>query len=326
MIFTKLGQTSLEVSKLALGGLFISRVGGEFEQAKKATLKALELGVNYIDTAPGYLNSEEVLGKILRDADKPVILSTKLGGRPDPFLPQDKDCLMKSVEESLKLLGRDSIDILMIHEADRPGQFAWWTDYESYNGPVLELLDTLKKDGVIRYTGVGGTTAYEMAHVIATGRFDVVLTAFNYSLLWREAEISIIPAAKKAGMGIIVGSPLQQGALAGKYAEVKKGARWLSLPRQKQFQTLYKLADEIRMPVPELAIRFVISNPDVDCVLMGARSEREVEQNVEAVERGTLDKSVLSKLDDIYHMVPFRPFDEPFGLPFGYEYTGPGRA
>jgi aryl-alcohol dehydrogenase-like predicted oxidoreductase len=85
--------------------------------------RALELGVNYIDTAPTYANSEEVLGRVLENATQPFILSTKLGGRPQPFLPQDKDCLMRSIEESLRLLKRDHIDLLMIHEPDRPGQY-----------------------------------------------------------------------------------------------------------------------------------------------------------------------------------------------------------
>ena len=105
-----LGKTGLRVSELALGGLFISSIGGEFQQSKKAILRALELGVNYIDTAPSYANSEEVLGEALRDVDTPLILSTKLGGRPQPFQPQNKECLMKSVEESLKLLRRDYED------------------------------------------------------------------------------------------------------------------------------------------------------------------------------------------------------------------------
>ena len=139
-------------------------------------MRALELGVNYVDTAPSYANSEEVLGRVLREADTPVILSTKLGGRPRPFKPQDKDCLMSSVEKSLRLLGRDHVDMLMIHEPDRPGQYDWWTDLEEYHGPVVELLDELRKDGVIRHTGLGGTTAYELAHIIRTGEFDVVLT------------------------------------------------------------------------------------------------------------------------------------------------------
>src|SRR5689334_13010983 len=113
-----LGKTGLKVSELAAGGLFLSQWGGEFEESKRALHRALAAGINYIDTAPGYGNSEEVIGKILRDVKQPVILSTKLGARPHPFNPQDKAALRQSVEESLRLLNRDMIDILMIHEPD----------------------------------------------------------------------------------------------------------------------------------------------------------------------------------------------------------------
>jgi len=321
------GKTGLEISELGLGGLFVSRVGGEYEQAKGAIHRALELGVNYVDTAPGYHNSEEVLGKGLEDVEAPYILSTKLGGRPQPFEPQNKDALMRSVEESLRLLKRDHIDILMIHEPDRPGQYNWWTDHENYAGPVLEVLADLKKDGVIRFTGLGGTTAYTLPHIINTGKFDVVLTAFNYSLLWREAENAVLPAAKAQGMGIVIGSPLQQGALARRYDdEVRHGARWLSPARRAQYIALYDYLDEINMPLPELALRFVISNPDISTTLMGARSREEVEQNVSAVEKGPLPQEILKRLDEIAAMVPFRPFEEPFGLPFTRPYNGPGMA
>jgi len=80
------------------------------------------------------------------------------------------------------------------------------------------------------------------------------------------------------------------------------------------------------MPLPELALRFVLSNPNIACTLMGARSEREVEENVAAAERGPLPEDVLARLDEIAEMVPFRPFEEPFGLPFGRPYRGPGVA
>lgn len=321
-----LGRTGLQVSELSMGGLFISSLGGDFEQSKKAVLRALKLGINYIDTAPGYFNSEELLGEILDNCTEPLVLSTKLGYKPEPFSPKDKDFLMKSVEQSLKFLKRDYIDILMIHEPDRPGQFDWWVDNDEYNGPVMELLDELKKDKIIKYTGLAGTTAYELARIVDTGKFDVVLTAFNYSLLWREAEIGILPLAKKHNMGIIIGSPLQQGALARRYdEEVRNGAKWLSPPRRKQFIALYEFLDEIGITLPELAIRFVISNPDISCMLIGMRSADEVEQNVSAVEKGPLPDDILKRLDEIAAMVPFRPLEEPFILPFGKNnYIGPG--
>jgi aryl-alcohol dehydrogenase-like predicted oxidoreductase len=126
-------------------------------------------------------------------------------------------------------------------------------------------------------------------------------------------------------MGIIVGSPLQQGALARRYDdEVKHGARWLSPPRRAQYLKLYELLDEIDIPLAELGLRFVLSNPDVSTVLMGARSVQEVEQNVAATARGPLPQELLTRLDEIAAMVPFRPFDEPAGLPFGRDYAGPG--
>jgi aryl-alcohol dehydrogenase-like predicted oxidoreductase len=208
-----LGRTGLEVSVLGMGGAFISRWGQtDREEARRAVQRAFELGLNYVDTALSYADSEEMLGYALQGVTQSYYLSTKLGGRPVPFDPQDKDALRRSVEESLRLLGRDRIDIPFVHEPDRPGQYDWWSDYERFHGPINDLLDELKAEGIIRFTALGGTTAYELPHIVATGRYDVVLTAFNYSLLWREAAIAVIPEAKRQGMGIIVGSPLQQGA------------------------------------------------------------------------------------------------------------------
>jgi aryl-alcohol dehydrogenase-like predicted oxidoreductase len=327
MRYRTLGKTGLEVSELGLGGLFVSSFGAERDQACRAVHRALELGVNYVDTAPGYGDSEEVLGMALEGVEQPYILSTKLGGRPQPFDAQDKDGLRRSVEESLCLLKRDQIDILMIHEPDRPGQYDWFPDWEHFHGPVVDLLAELKAEGVIRFTGLGGTTAYTLPHIIATGAYDVVLTAFNYSLLWQEATLAVLPEARVQGMGIIIGSPLQQGALARCYTEeVEHGARWLSPPRREQFKRLYALVHDLGMTLPELALRFVISNPDISTTLMGARSVEEVEQNVSSVEKGPLPQDVLIAIQEIAAMVPFRPFEEPFGLPFGRPYKGPGHA
>ena len=132
MKYRKLGETGFEVSELAMGGLFVASFATDKEEARRAVHRALELGVNYIDTAPGYYNSEEVLGYALQGVTQPVILSTKLGGRPSPFNPQDKAALRRSVEESLRLLGRSTIDILMIHEPDRPEQYDWYSDHEKF--------------------------------------------------------------------------------------------------------------------------------------------------------------------------------------------------
>ena len=327
MKYRKLGQTGLEVSELSMGGAWITQRAAARAAGIAAVRRALELGINYVDTAPGYADSEEVVGLALEGVAQPFVLSTKLGGRPQPFDARDRDALRRSVDDSLRLLQRDRIDILMIHEPDRPGQYDWFPDWERFHGPVIELLDELKQAGVIRFTGIGGTTAYTMAHIIATGKFDVVLTAFNYSLLWQEASIAVLPEAKRQQMGVVVGSPLQQGALSRMYREeVEHGARWLSAPRREQYRALYALVDDLGIGLPELALRFVLSNPDISCTLTGARSVAEVEANVAAAERGPLSRDLLDRIAEIAGMVPFRPFEEPFVMPFGRAHRGPGHA
>lgn len=230
------------------------------------------------------------------------------------------------VETSLRLLGRDAVDILMIHEPDRPRQYNWWDDYENARGPVLEVLQELKDEGKIRFTGLGGTTAYEIVPLLRSQKFDVVLTAFNYSLLWREAEHAVIPTASELNMGIVAGSPLQQGALARRFDEEIETAWWLSPSRRAQFRALYDFLDEIDLTITEVALRFVLSNPHISMVLIGARSPQEVDSNIEAAEKGPLPAPILQRLDAIAAMVPFRPFEEPFGLPFNRDYAGPGIA
>jgi aryl-alcohol dehydrogenase-like predicted oxidoreductase len=316
-----LGRTGLEVSRLSLGGLFVSKAGGPFEGALAAVRQAVARGINYIDTAPMYLDSEEVLGRILPQLDHPMILSTKLGARPQPFDARDAKALRESFETSCRLLGRDTIDMLMIHEPDRPRQFDWWEDFDSATGPVLEVIAALKAEGRVRHVGLGGTTAYDMARLLRTGKFDVVLTAFNTSLLWREAWHELLPAAAAHKVGVVAGSPLQQGALARVWPEVET-ASWLSKPRREQFRALYAAVERSGLTLPEIAIRFLLSEPRIHTILMGARSPAEVDSNADAIERGPLPPALLAELDSVFAMVPFRPHDEPFALPFGRAYAG----
>ncbi len=320
----QLGSTDMKVSRLACGGLFISKVGATFEQGKEAVKHAAARGMNYFDTAPGYADSEEVLGQFLKEVDVPYYLSTKLGGRPTPFNPKDKDQLYFSFERSLKLLGRDQMDVLFIHEPDRPGQYEWWEDTEAYIGPVTEVLADLKARGLIRYTGLGGTTVYQMTRIIERADFDVLLTAFNYSLLFREAA-PLIKKAKAKGMGIVAGSPLQQGWFARREDDAIRNAppAWMAPERREQLLALYELCDAIDMPLPELGLRFVLSNPHVDTVLSGVRKAAEVEQNANAAESGPLSADVLARLDEIAAVVPFRPYEEPAHLAIS-GYRGPG--
>jgi aryl-alcohol dehydrogenase-like predicted oxidoreductase len=324
-----LGKTGLVVSQLGFGSLFASALGPGFDHSRAAVFRAIDLGITYFDTAPAYANSEEVLGRILREVKQtPLVLSTKLGGRPQPFDPRNKAQLHQSVEESLRLLGREVIDVLFVHEPDRPLQYDWWSDPEAVYGPVIEVLDELKQKGTIRFTGLGGTTVTEMAQRLNSGRFDVVLTAFNYSALFREATHEVLPTARALGMGIVLGSVLQQGALGRRYDEVVRSKpAWLSRARQQQLLALYALLDQAGLSIVELALRFALSCPEA-CILIGPKTAEQVEQSVAAIERGPLPADLLAQLDCIAAQVPYRPFEEPMILPLANPrgYYGPGLA
>ncbi|MCF6175034.1 MAG: aldo/keto reductase [Victivallaceae bacterium] len=316
-----LGRTGLQVSELALGGLFISSHGTDRASATEVIKRAWELGINYIDTAPGYLDSEEVLGEALAKIDADFIISTKFGYKPEPFEPQNKAFLQNALTQSLNNLKRDKVDILMIHEPDRhddPDFMDWWTDKENYDGPIMEVLAEAKAQGKCGFTGLGGTTAYEMANVMNAGNFDVILTAFQYNALWREAEHEILPAAARHNMGIVCGSPLHQGNLATQYVDdvINKPAKWLSSPRRKQFTRLYELVNDLKVGMPELCLRFILSNPDVSTVLSGVKSIAELESNVAAAEKGPLSAEIITEINEIAAMVPFKPYLEPLALPF----------
>lgn len=329
MNYRTLGKTGLRVSELGFGSLFTSMLGPGFDDSKQAVHQAVELGINYFDTAPAYANSEEVLGRILKDIKAPLILSTKLGGRPQPFDPRDKAQLKASAHESLKLLHRDVIDVLFIHEPDRPLQYDWWSDPEAVFGPVIEVLDQLQQAGAVRFTGLGGTTCAEMAHCIGSSRFDVVLTAFNYSTLFREAAHEVIPAAKQRDMGIVLGSVLQQGGLGRRYdAVVRAKPAWLARARQQQLLAFYQLLDECGMSIVEMCLRFAISNRDASTVLIGPKTRLQVADSVAAVAKGPLPQDIVNRLDQIAALVPYRPFEEPMILPLGNlrGYWGPGMA
>jgi len=323
----RLGRTGLEVSVLSIGGLYTSSLAGGESETRRIMRRAAELGINAIDTAPAYADSEATVGQAIRGNDAPLVITTKLGGRPQPLDPQDFDALRGSVEESLRLLGREHVDVLMIHEPDRPQQYPWWSSYEPLDGPALDLIEDLKREGKIRFCGLAGTTVTEMTSLVESDRFDVVLTAFNYNALYREAKHSVIAAAVRHDMGVVVGSVLGQGFLARRADdEVRRRPMWLSEARQRQFFAYYQLLDDAAMSAVELCLRFAISDPNVTTIPIGCKTIAHLEESVSAVAKGALPNDIFLRLDEIAAMVPARPFEEPMILPFGKSYHGPGIA
>lgn len=323
----KLGRTGLDISVLSIGGLYTSSLAGGESETRRIMERAMDLGINAIDTAPAYADSEATVGQAIAGMEAPLIITTKLGGRPQPFDPQNIDALRESVDESLRLLGRDHIDILMVHEPDRPQQYAWWTSYDPLDGPALQLMDELKAAGKIRYTGLAGTTVTEMSNLLHSDRFDVVLTAFNYNVLFREARDMLIPTAVERGLGIVLGSTMGQGFLTKRVDdELRDPPIWLTNARRDQFRAYYDLLDDCGLSAAELCLRFAISDPDISTIPIGCKTVEHLEESVAAVNKGPLPADLLARLDEIAAMAPRRSFEEPMILPFGKEYYGPGIA
>ena len=327
MEMRRLGRTELEVSVLSIGGLYTSCLAGGIDETKRIIDRAIDLGINAIDTAPAYADSEATVGAAIQGVKSPFIVTTKLGGKPQPFDAQDAKGLRFSVEDSLRVLGRDQIDLLMIHEPDRPQQYPWWTDHSPLQGPVLDVLDELKEKGLIRFTGLAGTTVTEMDSLVKSNLFDVVLTAFNYNILFREAKSTVIASAKQRDMGIVLGSALGQGFLTRRAdEEVADPPPWLSQQRAEQFRAYYDLLDQAAMQPHELCLRFAVSDPDISTIPVGCKTIQHLQSSVEAVNKGPLPSDILTRLDEIAAMLPRRPFEEPMILPFEKTYSGPGIA
>lgn len=324
-----LGKTGVEVSEICLGGLFTSSLGHGLEETVSILNAAQDLGITVIDTAPAYGDSEEILGKALKQTTYRPLISTKLGGRPQPFDPQSTQGLMESVETSLKNLGCETIDFLLIHEPDRPQQYNWFSSYSPLSGPVLEVIEKLKAQGKIRYSGLGGTTATELNWLCETGLFDVVLSAFNYNALYREAETHLFPTIDSHQMGLFLGSVLGQGPLARRHDEIINAQEtpvWLNRTRKEQLRQYYKLSDDSGMSLVELSIRFALRNQTVSTILLGCKSADQLRLTCQIAQKGPLDEELAGKLDSIANLLPSRPYEEPMILPLGKDYYGPGPA
>ena len=216
----RLGRTDLQISVFSIGGLYTSSLAGGVAETQCIPCRAVELGVNAVDTGPAYADSEsayadseKTVGRAIAGLGAPLIIATKLGGRPQSFDPQNINGLRQSFDESLGLLGRDRIDVLMIHEPGQPQHYPWWTSCNSLEGPILELMDELKDAGKIRYNGLAGTTVPEMTLLVESNRFDVVLTAFDYNALYREASDTVLPFAITMTWGLYWAQSLAKGSL-----------------------------------------------------------------------------------------------------------------
>jgi aryl-alcohol dehydrogenase-like predicted oxidoreductase len=289
-----LGQSGLLVSTIGLGcNNFGGRIG--LEETRAVVHKAIDLGITLLDTADTYGErggSETLMGQVLGDRRKDIVLATKFGNPMDDVGVKKggaRRYIMTAVEDSLRRLRTDWIDLYQIHGFDP------LTPIEE----TLRALDDLVRQGKVRYIGCSNfpawrvTEAHWTARTLGLNRF--VSCQDEYSLIVRDAEASLMPAARAAGMGLLPYFPLASGLLTGKYrrnAPMPAGARLTATQRladryltERNWTIAERLADfaEARgRTMLELAFSWLLAQAPVASVIAGATRPEQLEQNVRA--------------------------------------------
>jgi aryl-alcohol dehydrogenase-like predicted oxidoreductase len=299
--YVKLGSTGLKVSKICLGTMsFGTREWQRWtinERASRNVVKtALELGINFFDTADVYSNgaSEQILGPALRDLSRrdQVVIATKVNGPMGPG-PNDRGLSRKhifdAVDASLKRLGTDYIDLYQIHR---------W-DYEVPIGETLCALNDLVRAGKVRYIGASSMYAWEFAKSLYTadalGYTRFVSMQNHYNLVYREEEREMIPLCKSEDVALLPWSPLARGFLAGNRSRTGWGetlrAKTDDYAHRLYYQeTDFRVADRtvelaLRRDVKpaQIALAWMMSKPWITSPVIGATNPKHVEEAVSAL-------------------------------------------
>ncbi|MDQ3586962.1 MAG: aldo/keto reductase [Actinomycetota bacterium] len=308
-----LGRTGVKVSPLCLGAMMFGAWGeADHDRSVEIIHRALDAGINFIDTADVYSRgeSEEIVGKALAGGRREdVILATKvhgsMGDDPNQF-GNSRRWIAREVENSLRRLGTDWIDLYQIH---RPEQD---TDIDETLGALSDLV----RAGKVRYIGSSTFPASQIVEAQWTaekrGRERFVTEQPPYSLLAREVESDVLPTCLRHGIGVIPWSPLAMGWLSGKYRkddapESRRAqmtpARWnISLiENQRKLEAadaLGRLAGEAGMTLIEMALAFVIRHPAITAAIIGPRTVEHLESQLTAPEV-VLPDDLLDRIDEI---------------------------
>lgn len=319
MQYHLLGQTELRVSRLCLGCMTF----GEPDRGKHAwTLpedssrpiiqRALEGGINFFDTANSYSDgsSEEIVGRALRDFARrdEVVVATKVYhqvGDLEEGLSRAQ--ILRSIDDSLRRLGMDYVDLLQIHR---------W-DYRTPIEETLEALDEVVKSGKARFIGASSMHARQFAHALAlqktNGLAQFVTMQDHYNLIYREEERDMLPLCVQEGVAVIPWSPLARGRLTRPWGETT--ARLVS---DEFGQTLYstteendeqiageleRVAEEIEASRAQTALAWLLSKPGVAAPIIGASREEQLNELLNAVDL-TLTPEQISAMEAPYQVHP----------------------
>ncbi|MGD0220400.1 MAG: aldo/keto reductase [Acidimicrobiales bacterium] len=317
MEYRQLGYTGLRVSVLALGTMTFGGRGKfafvgetEVDEARRIVDRALAGGVNFIDTADIYSDgrSEEIVGEVLKGRRDEIVLATKAryamgSGQNDAGL--SRRYLLSACEASLRRLGTDYIDLYQVHQRDG------LTPMDE----TLDVLDSLVHQGKVRYIGCSNHSAWHVMKALGIserrGLQRYVTQQIYYSLLDRDAEYELIPLSIDQQLGVLVWSPLAGGLLSGKYrrgVEPPTGSRqttpWGEPPvydKDRMYdivETLVAVASARGVSPAQTALAYLLGRPAVTSLIIGARTEEQLEDNLRAVD-WTLDDTERARLDEI---------------------------
>ena len=317
MEYRQLGRSGLKVSVLTMGTMTFGG-GGKFanvgttgvDEARTQISMCLDAGVNLIDTADVYSDgvSEEIVGEVLKSRRDEVLLTTKVRfpmGKGPNDAGLSRHHVISACEASLRRLRTDHLDLYQLHEWDG------LTPLEE----TLEALDFLVSSGKVRYVGASNFSAWHLMKALGisarAGLPRLVSQQIYYSLQAREAEYELVPLAIDQGVGILVWSPLAGGLLSGKYRRGQQppaGSRHLSEwnePPVYDEDALYDIVDVLvdiaqarGMPAAQVALAFTLRRPGVTSLVIGARTQEQLAQNLAAAEL-VLDDEELERLDKV---------------------------
>jgi aryl-alcohol dehydrogenase-like predicted oxidoreductase len=309
-----LGRTGVSVSPLCLGTMMFGAWGNpDHEDSVRIIHRALDAGINFVDTADVYSSgeSEEIVGKALAGGRRDdVVLATKVHGSmgDDPNRRgNSRRWIVAEVENSLRRLGTEWIDLYQIHRPE-PG-----TDVDETLGALTDLV----RDGKIRYAGSSTFPAESIVEAQWTAerrnRERFVCEQPPYSILARAVEADVLPTCRGYGMAVIPWSPLAGGWLSGRYrkgAEAPESSRAGRMPQRhdpdlpenreklEAADQLAQLAEETGISLIEMALAFVLEHPAVTAPIIGPRTVEQLEGQLGAVDV-TLSQDVLDRIDEI---------------------------
>jgi aryl-alcohol dehydrogenase-like predicted oxidoreductase len=306
--YRQLGSSDLQVSEISLGSWLTYGGAIEAAEAEACVEKAFEVGINFIDTANVYAGgkAEEFLGQVLasRPRDSYVLATKVFFQMPNGDRGLSREQILKNIDLSLSRLRTDYVDLYQCHRYD------WSTPLEE----TMDALSEVVRSGRARYIGFSEWPVEQIAEAMEMDGVErFVSSQPQYSMIWRGPERDVIPYCRDHGISQIVWSPLYQGILTGKYkpGQAPPAGSRATDDKQNYFmdaaenqellervQQLKTVADDLGISLAQLALAWILREPNVASAIIGASRAQQVEENA-AASGIELDAATLARIDEI---------------------------